>query len=1190
MERVRRILGALLAAAASALVLVAPRPEAAVLPAQSLSEPPVDFAREVRPLLAAKCLRCHGMDEQKGELRLDRREELLRDRDGWQVVAPGDPQASEMWFRVAEADEDERMPPSEVAPPLSAAEKDLLRRWIEEGAEWTEHWAFVAPRVQPPPTVRDATWPRQELDHFLLARMEAEGILPTEDADRATWLRRASFFLTGLPPTPEALDAFLADTSPQAEARMVDQLLASPHFGEKWARLWLDLARYAETRGHEFDFRIPNAWQYRDWLVRAFNADLPYDHFVSEQIAGDLLDPPRLDPATGANESVIGTGFWWLGEEVHSPVDLLQDQADRTANKVDVFGKTFLGLTFACARCHDHKFDPIPTTDFYALAGIVQSTAYRDARVDGMEREREVRATIERLEAAQGESVVRDFARRAEPTLARAASVRAEASLIRSQLQDAELMLVLADFEGEDWNGWTPEGDAFGARPARREDRAEYQLETVPEGEGFVHTHLGASGRSDDFNGTLSSPEFVIRHDELRFLICGGNQPGRACVNLEVDGETVFSETGRDSNQFSERIWDLRPWYGRAARLRILDRVQGSWGSIGADGFVLRSSWSGIVDRRAPDAARAELLRAWGSHADAAPPVRKLVVPEGARVLEDWTGSESVPLLQDGSVWSHRRAGDAVFGNTEDRPLLRILDLGCALADPDFGGLREAPDSEREATRLNHRPAGRTLRTRRTGLENGMLWYLVAGRGTVFASLAGHRLIEGPLHGRSLLDAEAAEGWRWIRHDLSEYAGLPVHLEFTPRGGGGEHPDEPPDFAVAMVIECVDAPALLREENWEGFELAWAAAHPELLGPLLGEADPASADFLRERAATLAERVLVSRLAPAAWEGSGADEFVYLRGDPAQPGLAAPRTAPALIRSAGGGIASQPAPLDRSGRLALARAVVAEDNQLTARVWVNRVWQQVFGRGLAQDPDNFGLLGRPPTHPELLDWLAHRFVHEQGWSTKALLRELVLSRAFHLASAPSPVSVARDPQNFYLHHFVPRRIAAEDLRDAAFAASGRLDRRVGGPPVPVFLTEFMQGKGRPTESGPADGASRRTLYLEVRRNFLNPLLLAFDFPTPFTTIGRRSASNVPAQALALMNDPLLQQIASSWADRLFYEPNTPQGRLASAWKACFGREPAASELALCEAFLDDGHMLQDLLHAMFQAKEFQYVF
>ena len=199
-----------------------------------------------------------------------------------------------------------------------------------------------------------------------------------------------TFDLIGLPPTPDEIDAFLRDDSPDAFDKVVDRLLASPQFGERWARHWLDLVRYAETRGHEFDYVIPNAYQYRDYVIRAFNADVPYDQFVTEHVAGDLLDQPRLHPTEGFNESILGTGFWFLGEEVHSPVDIRQDEADRFDNRIDVLTKTFLGLTVSCARCHDHKFDAISTKDYYSLFGFLESSSYRLVRFEALEQNRRV--------------------------------------------------------------------------------------------------------------------------------------------------------------------------------------------------------------------------------------------------------------------------------------------------------------------------------------------------------------------------------------------------------------------------------------------------------------------------------------------------------------------------------------------------------------------------------------------------------------------------------------------------------------------------------------------------------------------------------------------------------------------------------------------------------------------------------
>ena len=230
--------------------------------------------------------------------------------------------------------------------------------------------------------VLDETWPLNELDRFVLAKLEHAGLRPAAPTDRRRWLRRVHFDLIGLPPSPEQIAEFLADASPDAYQRVVERLLASRHFGEKWARHWLDLVRFAETYGHEFDYPIPGATEYRDYVIRAFNADVPYDQFVREHIAGDLITDPRRHPEYGFNESILGTGFWYLHEATHAPTDVLGNEAGIIDNQLDVFGKAFLGLTIACARCHDHKFDAIDTSDYYALSAYIQSSCRQVVDLD----------------------------------------------------------------------------------------------------------------------------------------------------------------------------------------------------------------------------------------------------------------------------------------------------------------------------------------------------------------------------------------------------------------------------------------------------------------------------------------------------------------------------------------------------------------------------------------------------------------------------------------------------------------------------------------------------------------------------------------------------------------------------------------------------------------------------------------
>ncbi len=330
------------------------------------------------------------------------------------------------------------MPPKSKLP---EADVSALAKWVEMGLPWpagsagaadssaaagfdlkarrAAHWSWRQVESQDVPVVKNGRWPRDPIDGFLLARLEASGLTPSPDADRHALIRRLSFDLTGLPPTAGEVDAFQDDTHADATERVVDRLLASPRFGERWGRHWLDLVRYAESRGHEFDPTIANAWQYRDYVVRALNADVAYDRFVIEQIAGDLLESPRLDPVTGANESMLGTGFWFLGEELHSPVDIRQDEADRLDNRIDVMSKAFLGLTVACARCHDHKFDAISQRDYYALSGFLIGSSYRQARFATAPRERRAAESIQALRDAARGRVFALAARAARPSIER---------------------------------------------------------------------------------------------------------------------------------------------------------------------------------------------------------------------------------------------------------------------------------------------------------------------------------------------------------------------------------------------------------------------------------------------------------------------------------------------------------------------------------------------------------------------------------------------------------------------------------------------------------------------------------------------------------------------------------------------------------------------------------------------------
>jgi mono/diheme cytochrome c family protein len=354
------------------------------------------FEKKVRPVLAAHCFKCHADGKNKGGLSLASRAALLQGGDSGPAAVPGQPEKS-LLIQAIGHETETRMPPKEK---LNDREIADLRSWVERGLPWPAtpaagsanaprsasepigpedraFWSFQPVANPPVPAVKDATWPRNSLDHFVLAKLESKGIHPVRAADKRTLIRRATFDLLGLPPTPGEIEAFLADDSPQAFARVVERLLSSPHYGERWARHWLDVARYGEDQAHTFQARLySNGFRYRDWVVKAFNDDLPYDRFILEQIAGDLL------PGGEPTDHMAALGFFALGPHYYldgSNRKLVE--ATELDDRIDTLTRGFLALTVSCARCHDHKFDPISQRDYYSLAGVFASTRYEEVPI-----------------------------------------------------------------------------------------------------------------------------------------------------------------------------------------------------------------------------------------------------------------------------------------------------------------------------------------------------------------------------------------------------------------------------------------------------------------------------------------------------------------------------------------------------------------------------------------------------------------------------------------------------------------------------------------------------------------------------------------------------------------------------------------------------------------------------------------
>ena len=766
------------------------------------------FEKNVRPVFVSHCFGCHSANATKvrGGLRMDSFAALLAGGDSGPAIVPGDANASLLVKAIRYTDPDTEMPPKGK---LADAEIKAIEQWVamgaphpdavagpavpqqpasgidlERGRTW---WAYVVPERGAPPTVRNAAWVSSPIDQFILARVEEAGLKPAPDADKETLVRRVTFDLTGLPPTPEEVDAFRKDTSPDAYTRLVDRLLASPRFGEHWGRRWLDVARYAESSGKESNIVYPHAWRYRDYVIGAFNEDKPYDVFLREQLAGDLL--PSTNPDEQA-ERMIATGYLAIGTKGHNTRGEPQFRADLVDEQIDSIGQGLLATTIACARCHDHKFDPIPQRDYYAMAGIFHST--------------------------------------------------------------------------------------------------------------------------DTHYGTYRTP--------------GNDHPSTL-----------------------------------------------------------------------------------------------LEIPAGAKV-----------------------------------------------------------------------PNGPTM--------------------------------PGPIRAAAEQQLERAES------DMKDLAGLRQKARQARMPGSG------------VKLTAQEQQQLVRARSADGRAEA-SADQLVRFGP--------------DGRATSANRLAMG----ASDAAKPTDTRILARGELSTPGQPVPR----------GFLQVLAAPGDRpirsgSGRRELADWIASETNPLTARVRVNRVWLNLFGKGIVPTPDNFGASGVRPTNQPLLDWLAVDFM-EGGWSTKRLVRELVLSHAYRMSAKADPKALEVDPDNALLWRMPRRRLPAESIRDAMLMASGQLDLT---PPVGSPVA-FLEGADRNpvVDRALAGEALCRSVYLPVLRDRVDEMLDIFDFAEPAYVTGDRDETSVPTQALFMMNSPRVIGAAEAMATRVLGERQSEADRIARAFQLTVGRKPSQAEVVAVRAFFGD---------------------
>ncbi|HSI64721.1 MAG TPA: PSD1 and planctomycete cytochrome C domain-containing protein [Candidatus Saccharimonadia bacterium] len=759
------------------------------------------FERKIRPVLVEKCYECHSAQSKKvkGGLMLDSKEATQHGGDSGPAVVPGNLSDSTLIEAIRYGNKDMEMPPKGKLPDSVIAD---FETWVKMGApdprgelvadagnassQWKKNeiniaegrkfWAFQAPKKSPVPEVKNAAWPKSDIDRFVLAKVEEKGLQPVADAQKLDLLRRVTFDLTGLPPTPDQIQAFMKDTSAEAFSRVVDNLLASERFGEYWGRHWLDVARYAESSGKDINVPYPYAWRYRDWVIESFNEDLPYNEFIRQQIAGDLL--PFKD-AVDQSKKIVATGFLAIGSKPHNERNPRQFALEVADEQIDTLTQAVLGTTVACARCHDHKFDPIPQKDYYALAGIFLS--------------------------------------------------------------------------------------------------------------------------SETLYGTTNAVQ--------------NNHP------------SDLVELGRDSGM--------------------------------APGFEGISA-----------SARADLAR---------------------RVKE----LEDVRVERQQEAMAARRSG-------KDADVFKLLAVRQQSGD-----------------------------------------------------------LKGQLN----------------RYDEQGNARI-----------------------LAMGV----------------YDRKYPTNSP-----------------------------------------------VFNRGEATQVGETVPRGFVQVMFPS-----NPPAITKGSGRLDLANWLASAENPQTARVMTNRMWRWLFGRGIVPTVDNFGAMGEKPTHPELLDWLAIRFV-ENGWSVKKMLREIVLSRTYQLATQHAPQNFAADPDNTLFWRMSTRGLDAESLRDAMLSISGALDFY----PPPGSPISRVTGEGREALfryiQATQQPSKYRSVYLPLMRDVVPESLALFDFANPALVTGDRETTNVPSQSLYLMNNAQVIALSDGFARRVYESAKDNPARVVNAYWLAFGRPPTAQEAQATRTFFSE---------------------
>ena len=976
----------------------------------------LSFNRDIRPILSDKCFFCHGPDAKKREadLRLDVREVAVKA----EAIVPGKPDDSEMIARILTENKKEHMPPAKSKlPSMTPEEIAKLKRWIAEGAKYEAHWSLIPLKPVDAP----------DIDALVAKGLAARGLRPQPEADANTLIRRVSFDLTGLPPTPAEVEAFVNDAALNAYEKLVDRLLASPRYGERMAVDWLDISRYADSYGFQVD-REREVWPWRDWVIGAFNQNLPFDKFITWQLAGDLLPHPT-------DEQILATTFNRLHQQESEGGSVEEEyRVEYVCDRLQTFATAFLGLTFECARCHDHKFDPITQKEYYQFFSMFQN-------ID--------------------EAGLYSFFTQSPPTPTLA-------------LADAAMKEQIATLEAK----VAAEEKKLASLRAAKQNAFAAWLTAKPE-KVTIPGEIGWFGFESLENGKLAN----WLDEKKPATLKGGNKlvPGRVGNAVEFTGDDAVDlpfGNFKCNEPFGVSLWLKTP--DKKDRAVVFHRSK-AWTDAASRGYELlieegKLKWS--------------LIHFWPGNAIS-------IRAQDAIPINEWM---HVVVTSDGSS---RAAGLKLYVNGKLAPTEVIKD---ALTRDITGG----------------------------GGDNISLGERFRDRGFKGGAIDEFRVFDRELTALEALatmdEAAAAEVLGSAR---------------VPRAGSGVPPERTSsESGPSREVREGGTPSPARETR--------ALPGDTVRDYFLATAD---ADYAKELDVLKAARGEVVKAA------DGIKEIMVMRE------LPQPKKAFVLFRGqydqrrdeVGPGVPAALSPLPENApknRLGLAQWLTDPRHQLTARVLVNRFWQSIFGRGLVKTAEDFGSQGALPVYPEVLDWLALRFI-QGGWDTKALIKTIVMSKTYRQRSVADGKLMADDPDNELLARGPRFRLSAEMIRDNALATAGLLNEKIGGAPVnPYEMSEAF----KPATPSGGDDVHRRSIYTTWRRTSPPPAMIAFDAPRRAVCAAKRERTESPLQALILLNGTQYVEAARVLGETLYRDAKGDAAAMIDAgFLRCLSRAPDARE-------------------------------